>query len=110
MNTNQIQQPPTFIPPPQQYMPGPTPAAMFAASKKASEKEVGKRIQVAFLATVAFVVLSNPIAYRIMNQVYMAFTGHLNEIMLETGIPSGKGVFLHTVIFFLFMLFILLKK
>lgn len=105
MNTYNIPQPPTYIPPPQQYMPAPT---LIASTNP--EKEKGKKINIAFFATVAFFVLSHPMAYRIMNQVFMAFTGRVHEIINETGAATMKGHFLHSVVFFIVMIILLMKK
>lgn len=108
MNTTQVQQPPTFIPPPQQYMPGPNPPPPFPM--QTPEKQKGRIINIAFFATVAFFALSNPIAYRFMNQAFMVVTGRTNEILTETGAPTMKGHFLHSVVFFVAMFIILMKK
>lgn len=106
MNTNPVPQPPTYIPPPQNYMPSTTPMV----PPINPEKEKGKKINTAFFATVAFFVLSHPIAYRIMNQVFMAFTGRVHEIINETGAATLKGHFLHSVVFFVIVLILLMKK
>jgi hypothetical protein len=110
MNTNQIIQPPTFIPPPQQFMPAQNGIVIPPALPTPAEKQKGKIINIAFFATLAFFVLSHPIAYRITNQVFTAFTGKINEILSEVGCPTMKGNFLHTVVFFVFMLFLLSQK
>lgn len=107
MNTNIVQQPPTYIPPPQNYVPQMLPTPQ---SPAVAEKETGRHINIAFFATVAFFALSHPIAYRIMNQVFMAFTGRVHEVMNEAGAPTMKGHFLHSVIFFVVVLFLLMKK
>lgn len=73
------------------------------------QKQTGKRFKVAFFAAIAFFVLSNTVAYRIMNQVFLAFTGKTNEILSEAGFPTAKGMFLHTVAFFLVAL-VLMKE
>lgn len=109
MNTTQVQQPPTFIPPPQHYMPGPNPPALMQTGPT-PEKMKGKMVNIAFFATVAFFVLSNPIAYRVMNQAFMAVTGRMNEILTESGAPTMKGHFLHSVVFFVIMIIIMMKK
>lgn len=105
MNTNTVPQPPTYIPPPQNYMP-----AMLTPTPANPEKEKGKKINIAFFATVAFFVLSHPIAYRIMNHVFTAFSGRVHEIITETGAPTMKGHFLHSIVFFVVVLLLLMKK
>jgi hypothetical protein len=74
------------------------------------EREKGRKINTAFFATVAFFALSHPIAYRVMNQIFMAFSGQVHEIITESGAPTIKGHFLHSVIFFVVILFLLMKK
>jgi F420-0:gamma-glutamyl ligase-like protein len=74
------------------------------------EREKGKKINIAFFATVAFFVLSHPIAYRVMNHAFTAFSGTVHEIITETGAPTMKGHFLHSIVFFIVMLFLLMKK
>lgn len=104
----QIEQPPTYMPPPQNYMP-PPPPAQNQNNNNSHEKLAGRKFKTAFLATVAFVVLSNPVSYKIMNQVFLAFTGRLNEIVSEVGFPTTKGMFLHAFVFFI-ATFILLQQ
>jgi F420-0:gamma-glutamyl ligase-like protein len=74
------------------------------------EREKGKKINIAFFATVAFFVLSHPIAYRVMNHAFTAFSGSVHEIITETGAPTMKGHFLHSVVFFVVILFLLMRK
>jgi F420-0:gamma-glutamyl ligase-like protein len=107
MNTQSIQQPPTFTPPPQNYLPPTIPSAVTAVNP---QREQGKRINVAFFAAVAFFVLSHPMAYRVMNHAFTAFSGSVHEIITESGAPTMKGHFLHSVVFFCVILFILMRK
>jgi hypothetical protein len=109
MNTQPIQQPPTYIPPPQHYLPPSTPV-LPVDLHTTPQKEHGKRINIAFFAAVAFFALSHPIAYRVMNHAFTAFTGSVHEIISENGAPTMKGHFLHSVVFFVVMMFILLRK
>lgn len=106
MNTSVIQQPPTYVPPPQNYMPSPPPVMVTASPAK----EKGRKINIAFFATVAFFLLSHPIAYRVMNHVFTAFSGSVHEIISETGAPTMKGHFLHSVVFFVVILVLLMTK
>ena len=106
MNTTAIVQPPTYIPPPQNYMPATLPYPMVTNP----QREKGKKINIAFFATLTFFALSHPIAYRVMNQVFTAFTGQVHEIITESGAPTIKGHFLHSVIFFVVVLFLLMSK
>ena len=105
MNTTRVPQPPTYIPPPQHFIP-----AMPMPPMTTPEKEKGKKINTAFFATVAFFVLSHPIAYRVINHVFTAFSGNVHEIITETGAPTMKGHFLHSVVFFFVILLLLMKK
>jgi hypothetical protein len=100
MNTQRIEQPPTFVPPPQYNHVPPPPVV----STITPEKRQGHKFKVAFFITIAFVVLSHPIAYRITNQVVLVFTGKTNEIITELGGISLKGMLLHVAVFFVVVL------
>lgn len=107
MNKIPIEQPPTYMPPPQHYLP-PQQIQQQPVHGQ-NEKMAGRKFKAAFFATVAFFVFSNPTTYRIMNQVFLAFTGKTNEIVTEAGFPSSKGMFLHAFIFFIVTLILFQK-
>ena len=71
------------------------------------EKKKGGLFRIAVIATFAFVILSNNIAYKVINQIYNAVTGNINHIMGEDGCPTYKGLAIHAGIFFLLMLILL---
>ena len=100
MNKNVIEQPPTYIPPPQHYYQAPQPSPQDTHGPS-QEKAAGRKFKAAFYATVAFIALSNIVVYRLVNQVFLAFTGKANEIVSEMGLPTTKGIFLHSFVFFL---------
>lgn len=74
------------------------------------EKQKGRIFNTAFVATIAFVALSHPIAYRIMNQAFHVITSAPNEIIGENGAITLKGIALHAAIFFVVMMFLLIRK
>lgn len=101
------QQPPMYVPPPNVYPeqvthPVTTPTA-------AIDKVSGERFKVAFFAALGFAFLSHPGIYHIVNQIFIAFTREQNEIITEWGTPTTKGIFLHSIVFFLFMLFVMYR-
>lgn len=69
----------------------------------------GRKFKAAFFATIVFFVLSNHATYRVVNQVFLAFTGKTNEIITEAGFPSSKGLFLHAFVFFIVVLILFQK-
>jgi hypothetical protein len=103
MNRAAIEQPPTYVPPPQIPAP-PLAASQVASSGVAQDRAAGRKFKAAFFATLAFVALSHGVAYRLMNQVFWAFTGRAYEIVTEVGVPTPRGLFLHAVVFFLVVL------
>lgn len=106
MNTHTIEQPPTYIPPPQIHTYG-RPLHDSLAQSANADKHVGMKFRTAFLATVAFVLLSNMVAYRLVNQLFWAFTGKTNEVLSDMGVPTAKGMFLHGCIFFVTMVLVI---
>lgn len=73
------------------------------------EKFKGQKIRIAFLATVAFVVFSNIGVYRAVNMFYNALTSRPNEVVMENGMPSMKGIVIHSSIFFIIVMVLLSK-
>ena len=116
LNNPFVPQPPTYIPPAQQYkgmyqpVASPAPAETYAyqpVSIPRTEKQKGKLFKIAFLITIGFVVLSHHVIYRVVNSIWSAFTGKAHEITCEIGCPTTHGVLLHSVVFFLYVLVIL---
>lgn len=69
------------------------------------ERHLGTLFKTVIWATVAFVLLSHNIAYRLVNQIYSTVTGRYYELLSEdTGNPTLKGVCLHAGIFFVLMM------
>lgn len=109
-NKNQIEQPPTYMPPPQHYLPPPQqPGYSNVAHDQTNAKTTGRKFQIAFFASIAFAIISNVVTYRVVNQLFLAFTGKTNEVMSEAGFPTTKGIFLHTCIFFVVMMVLMQK-
>jgi hypothetical protein len=104
-----IQQPPSLV---QMY--ADSKAATTAATQPQRdsttvyiEKKKGGLFRIAVIATFAFVILSNNIAYKVVNQIYNAVTGNINHIMSEDGCPTYKGLLIHAGIFFVLILILL---
>ena len=106
-----IQQPPSLV---QMY--ADSKAATAAATQPPQrdptavyiEKKKGGLFRIAVIATFAFVILSNNIAYKVVNQIYSLVTGNINHIIGEDGCPTYKGLLIHTGVFFVLMLILLL--
>lgn len=71
------------------------------------EKRKGRLFKIALFATVAFVLLSNNVAYNMANKLYAAFTSHTDHIVDDMGCPTLKGIGIHAGVFFLFMMVLL---
>jgi len=107
-----IQQPPSLV---QMY--ADSKAASAAATQQPQhqrdpatvyiEKKKGGLFRIAVIATFAFVILSNNIAYKVINQIYNAVTGNINHIIGEDGCPTYKGLLIHAGVFFVLMLILL---
>ncbi len=116
LNNPFVPQPPTYMAPPQQYKgmykpvatPAPeNPTMNIAVPLERTEKQKGHLFKLAFFATIGFIALSHHVSYRVVNSIWSAFTGKTNEITCELGCPTIKGVLLHSVVFFIFMMFLL---
>lgn len=71
------------------------------------EKSKGWLVRVAVFATIAFVVLSQSMVYRLINSVYGMMTGDYFYILSDAGCPTAVGTVMHAIMFFVFMLVIL---
>jgi len=69
-----------------------------------------KRAQHAFFAALLFYVISNPITYTLVDSITTTFLGPLLGPsaaffkIAEAGQPTGYGLFVHTIVFFLVIL------
>lgn len=113
----EVPQPPTYIPPPQVYKGSyrPVPGSVAANQvpslpAEGTERQKGQTFRIAFFAAIGFFVLSHPIAYRVVNQVVSLVTGKTSEIMTEIGTATTKGVVLHAVVFFVFIMVLLFRQ
>jgi hypothetical protein len=70
---------------------------------------VGRKIKIAFYAAILFVILSYSGTYRLVNTAVSAITNKPFDVVSEDGSPTIKGVFLHTLLFFV-IAFLLLGK
>lgn len=96
-----------MIPPPMSGRLAPAPApTVQVVSTKAADLSTGRKFKVATFLTLAFVLLSHPQAYKIMNYI---ITLRGDPILNEFGQPTWFGIILHTVIFFIVALILLYK-
>jgi hypothetical protein len=76
---------------------------------KNTQYRVGQKIKVAFYTAILFVLLSYSGVYRVTNNIVSAFLNQPFDVVSEHGCPTMKGVFLHTIAFFI-LTFILLNQ
>jgi hypothetical protein len=62
-----------------------------------------KRVKNSFYATLVFIVVTNPMTYRFTQSM---FQGYVN--VLQNGVPTPAGYFLHAGLFFLTVLAIMM--
>lgn len=72
-----------------------------------TEKSKGWLFRIAVFSTIAFVVLSQSVAYKVINSVYGMVYGNYDYIMSQEGCPTPIGIVTQATIFFAFMLVIL---
>lgn len=72
-----------------------------------TEKSKGWLFRVAVFSTIAFVVLSQSVAYKVVNSIYGMVSGNYDYIMSEEGCPTAVGIVTQATVFFAFMLVIL---
>jgi len=78
--------------------------------KRASQvhdKGIGALIRIILLSTVFFIILSQPVLYKITHKAAQYLLSVPFEIMGNEGCPTTKGILLHAAIFFVIMLFVL---
>lgn len=73
--------------------------------KNKEDKQKGKHFKIAVLSTFIFIVLSNMNTYRLSNQIYQAVTNRMYQLITEDGMPTFKGIFIHSLIFFIIIMF-----
>jgi hypothetical protein len=69
------------------------------------DKNKGQRFRIAVIATILFVILSSASAYRLTNQLYQAVTNRMYQIIGEDSNPTFKGIVIHSIIFFLIVMY-----
>jgi hypothetical protein len=62
-----------------------------------------KRVKNSFYATLVFILITNPITYRFTNTIFKGMV-----TVLDNGIPTPSGYFLHVGLFFLTVLAIMM--
>ena len=73
--------------------------------KNESDRKKGLLFKIALYATVGFFVLSLPVTYRAVDQLYYLISK--NRIFDESGILTIHGIAVNTGIFFLFICYLL---
>lgn len=66
-----------------------------------------QKVKYAFYAAIAFFVLSTPVTYRFLSESIGFFMNTTGFFDAEKGAPTVKGIFLHSGVFFVFMMGIL---
>lgn len=74
------------------------------------EREQGRKIKLAFYATLMFAGLSYVGVFRAVNVMYNAISSRPFEIVDEQGAPTLKGLVVHSALFFIGMLILISKK
>jgi hypothetical protein len=69
----------------------------------ASELEFWRRVKYSFYATLIFILLTNPMTYRFTQ---MMFQGSIQ--ILQNGVLTPAGYFLHVILFFLITLSVMM--
>lgn len=97
-----MQYSPTVPPAPPVPATGPAAPASFTEHRR-----MGEKFRLAVLSAVAFAVLAFPGTFRVVELVWAAITNIPNQIVTEFGCATPKGVFVHALVFFAVMLYIL---
>lgn len=69
----------------------------------AKELEFLRRVKYSFYATLIFILVTNPMTYRFTQTM---FQGSLT--VLQNGIPTASGYFLHVALFFIITLAVMM--
>lgn len=73
--------------------------------QETSSMKMGRKIKATFYSALLFIILSYGGTYRVTNIILSAFMNSSFDIVNEEGCPTVKGIFLHTVIFFIIAFF-----
>jgi Mn2+/Fe2+ NRAMP family transporter len=73
---------------------------------KVKHIDLQKKILIAHITTLLFIIVSNPIFYKFTNQVAGIFLKNQQFMASIEGVPTTIGLFLHGVLFFLIILLI----
>lgn len=71
------------------------------------EKKIGSLFRTAVFATIAYIILSQPVTYRVTNTIYSMITNKQFYIVNEDGCPTVVGTIANTLIFFIVILFLM---
>jgi len=69
------------------------------------DKNKGQKFRIAVIATISFVILSSPAAYRLTNQLYQALTNRMYQVISEDSNATFKGIVMHSIVFFLIIMY-----
>ena len=73
--------------------------------QETSSLKMGRKIKATFYSAILFIILSYSGTYRVTNNILSAFMNSNFEVVNEEGCPTMKGLFLHTVLFFIVAFF-----
>lgn len=73
---------------------------------KIKDKTTGALIRIIIIATALFIVFSQRVLYKITNKASQYMMSTPIHIIDEMGSPTTKGVFVHALLFFIIMLFV----
>lgn len=76
-----------------------------AYMQETSSMKMGRKIKATFYSAILFIILSYGGTYRVTNNILSAFMNSDFEIINDEGCPTMKGIFLHTVLFFIIAFF-----
>ncbi len=68
-----------------------------------AELDFWKRVKYSFYATLVFILITNPITYRFTQGIFQGFI-----TVIQNGVPTPAGYFLHAGLFFLTTLAIMM--
>jgi hypothetical protein len=68
-----------------------------------SELDFWRRVKYSFYSTLVFLLVTNPMTYRFTQSMFQGFFQ-----ILQNGVPTPAGYFLHAVLFFFIILGIMM--
>lgn len=104
---SELPYPPMMAQAPQPVFSTPPVLQYVKAPPSPHERQKGRKIKLAFYATLMFVLLSHVGIYRAVNVMYNAVSSRPFEIVDEQGAPTLKGLVVHSIIFFFGALFLI---